>query len=280
MLRACAACLLALAAVVAAAPLHAKTIDVNPGPGTPLQEAIDAASDGDTVRVHAGIYGEAITVSKRLKLIGDAAATVTIDAGCGSGTALAVAGDAVVVKRMRIVGGTFYAIDAVNRTKLVIAETVTEDTCGGAEYGINLFQDVKVRIVGNTATGFGDAGIYVGGIPADGRVRVKRNTCTANTRGIIVEDSAPGAPGVAVQSNTTASNTSTGIFLHNSDGVRVARNTVTNNALAGIEVDATSDDNLIANNLISGSTNDVVDAGSGNCWRGNTFTTGTVPPCP
>jgi hypothetical protein len=37
---------------------------------------------------------------------------------------------------------------------------------------------------------------------------------------------------------------------------------------------------MLVRNEISGSPTDVSDAGTGNCWRNNTFTTGSVPACP
>ena len=61
---------------------------------------------------------------------------------------------------------------------------------------------------------------------------------------------------------------------------RVQGNHVLDNTTSGINVDTNSDDNVIFHNNISGSTTDVADAGTGNCWKRNTFSTGSVPPCP
>ena len=35
---------------------HAATIEVFPGPGTPLQDAISIAAAGDQIFIHAGLY--------------------------------------------------------------------------------------------------------------------------------------------------------------------------------------------------------------------------------
>lgn len=104
-----------------------------------------------------------------------------------------------------------------------------------------------------------------------------------NNRGIIAEDSADAsgrALGVRVQKVTIVSN-ATGIFVHNSDGVRIDGNIVNDargsGTTVGIEVDGTSDDNLIKGNSFVDATTDVIDNGTSNCWVGNTVGTGTVP---
>src|SRR5262249_12690450 len=46
---------------------------------------------------------------------------------------------------------------------------------------------------------------------------------------------------------------------------------------AGIHLDAASSDNGIFTNNISGYNTDVLDDGTNNCWRRNTFITGSIP---
>ena len=91
----------------------------------------------------------------------------------------------------------------------------------------------------------------------------------------------PAPKSVVVQRNDVRESGTTGIFLHNSDGIVVKGNSVTDSTGTGIEIDATSDGNRITRNTISSSgVADAVDGGSGNCWKQNVFATGTVPPCP
>ena len=286
-------------ALLAAAPARAKTIVVAPGPGTPLQDAIDAASPGDAIRLASGDYNEAIVVDKKLRLNGptNPLAPARIDAGCAASAALTIAADDVRVRHLTVTRGSFYTIDVQSRDRVILKDlTVTEVGglgCGAVEYGINVYASTNVRIercdvLGDVdgytgVAGYHDAGIYIGGIPAEANVRVKKAFSVGNNRGIILEDSTDipgGRPTVRVQQSLFSSN-ETGIFVHNSDGMRIDRN-VTNDSrgsmpAVGIELDATSDDNLISRNLFMDAAVDAVDAGASNCWQANTIESGTVP---
>jgi len=68
-------------------PIRATEWDVYPGQS--IQEAINAASPGDTIIVHAGTYNEALSIYKPLEIIGDSADTTIID---GTGLTLSSAG--------------------------------------------------------------------------------------------------------------------------------------------------------------------------------------------
>jgi parallel beta-helix repeat protein len=158
-------------------------------------------------------------------------------------------------------------------------------TCAGVEYGINVFQGTNMRIRNNRiedAAGYGDAGIYVGGTPADADLRVERNILNApNDRGIIVEDSldTPGKPIAVRVRRNEITGAGTGIFVFGSTGAEILNNVVTGGTAAGIELTANSSDNLIRGNRLEGNAPDVLDAGTGNCWRSNHYGTGSVADC-
>ncbi len=58
----------------------AATINVVPGPGTPIQTAVSAASPGDTISVAAGTYTEQVVIDKNLTLTGAGSGTTIIQA--------------------------------------------------------------------------------------------------------------------------------------------------------------------------------------------------------
>ena len=75
--------------LVTAVPAAATTITVGPG-GPPtydyasIQDAIDAASPGDTITVAAGTYAETVVIDKQLTLQGTDSASTIIDASVGT----------------------------------------------------------------------------------------------------------------------------------------------------------------------------------------------------
>jgi hypothetical protein len=85
--------------------VHAATIDVYPGAGTPLQTAINGAGIGDTIHAHAGIYKEVITISKKLIVLGDGAATTTIT-GAGLAGPVVTIDSSIATRDVSFVGFT------------------------------------------------------------------------------------------------------------------------------------------------------------------------------
>jgi parallel beta-helix repeat protein len=276
--------LAAVAAVLAgvlARPSGASTstvIEVFPGANA-IQNAVDAAHTGDVLSVHTGTYSENVLVTKdaiTIQAAGDG--PVTVDGGCVE-SSFTIRGDSTVISGLQIIGGDFYNIDYRFTQGGSVTGNRIKSTCPGAEYGVNVFDTGPLVVEGNTIQGFRDAGIYIGGIidTGSGTLITRRNDLFRNNRGIIVEDSV--GVSLVVRTNRAHDNFDDGIFLHNSDGILVQRNTVENNAYAGIELDDLSDNNLVSWNRARGNVFDLAnDGGTGNCFANNTYTTssGTI----
>ena len=81
------------------------TVDQNGGGDfTTIQEAVDAADDGDTLQVMEGTYAEHVIVNKSLLLIGSSASSCVVDAG-GDGVALLVENTDATIRDLTVTGG-------------------------------------------------------------------------------------------------------------------------------------------------------------------------------
>lgn len=254
-------------------------IEVFPGPNA-LAQALAVADPGDILNIHAGVYHEAVTVADdalTLRAAGDG--PVTVDGDCQARHVIAVRADGVQIVGLRVIGaaegfGPFPAeVDFSHVRGGRLHDSVLRDTCD-AEYGVNVFAVAgEITVSASTASGFSDAGIYVGGITsASANVMVRGNNTFANYWGIIVQDSAGGS--ISILRNKVRDNSPAGIYVPRSDGVSILNNLVMNNDQAGIHLTAESDDNLIARNTVQGHVFDLRDdGGSNNCWRNNVYTT-------
>ena len=80
-----------------------ETLDVYPGVGTPVQDAIDGAEPGNTIYVHVGLYYENLVVRKPLTLIGENRSTTVIN-GDGSGDIIKVTADGCTISGFTLQG--------------------------------------------------------------------------------------------------------------------------------------------------------------------------------
>jgi len=260
------------------APTGRTVIEVYPGPNA-LKNALTSANSGDVLHIHAGVYPEHVTINTSnltLRSAGDG--EVTVDGTCSTPTTMDVRADGTTIRGLRVIGASQNSPIEINFSRVAtgrVLNSMVEDTCGNAEYGVNVLLSHTIQVIGNTATGFGDAGIYIGAITSTqrGPLVIQGNESYGNHRGIIVENSSGGK--IRVIGNDVHDNQTTGIWITNSDRVRVESNLVQDNSYSGIELDSLSDRNVIKGNTASGHTYDLAnDAGNtGNCWVANDYTT-------
>lgn len=170
-------------------------------PGESIQEAIDRAAPGSTIRVQPGEYYESITVdTNRITLVGGDGTPATRPALDGHG----VHSDAVIVSGRDFTMSNFevrhYAgngVVAQETTNFTLKDSKLEDT---GLYGVYPVRSSFVKVQKVEVIGARDAGIYVG-----------------QSKGIVVED-------------CIAHGNVTGIEIENSVDARVERNHVYDNA--------------------------------------------------
>jgi nitrous oxidase accessory protein NosD len=292
-------------AVIVAAPSRyapAATIDVNPGAGT-LQAAIDAASDGDHLRLHPGTYSGAVRVTKRLS-IRTASPFVVIDAGCTAPVALEIAADGVIMvgnfarsgiaaPGTQVSGGTATQIRIANHSNVRLQDIgPTASECGSEQDGIEVSgSSSNVQLKYMYTTGFPGAGVHLSGLAIGAGIRFQGShhrggDMLYDGTGLLIENSAKGAglgqAGIKVERMFFTEESVAGIHVVNSDGIRIQKNDVEANApgAVGIALDATSDVNLINDNSWNpngGTDTAFVDDGSGNCGAGNNFAVASCP---
>jgi nitrous oxidase accessory protein NosD len=283
-----AAVLVMIAAVASPVAAKKRKIDVRPGPNA-ITKALARADNGDVLRLHGRRYREPVTIEESVKVVGVGKRRPLIDGECETSLTIAVRADNVRLKRLAVRGadgGPFPTeVDFRGVSGGRANNVAVRDTCD-AEYGINVFDTGPVTIVGSSARGFDDAGFYVGQVTRTpgGRVRVAQSESLGNHRGVIVENSAGGE--IVVEQSFIHDNrvpiegsTPTGVFINNSDGVRVLENEIARNGI-GLDLSPNSDRNSAVFNQLLDNTVDIRNQGTGNCGTDNAFSTGDVlPPC-
>jgi parallel beta-helix repeat protein len=285
---------IALAALAAGLTLSsaaaAETIDVKPNKPGAIQRAIDKAVRGDILRIHEGRYPGAVSVDEKLTLKrAKGERRPVIDGGCETAYTVDVESNGVSLRGLKVVGAASEFGPFPSSVNLIAVETgviddlVVGNSCGSAEYGVNVFGGGNIEITDTTATGFLDAGVYVGAITdaSRGPLIIARNEASANNRGVIVEDSF--GVDIRVIDNDLGKNrlpgvgTPSGIFVHNSDGTLIRKNRTNRNGDYGIHLDGGSDNTLLVGNVSKqNGTADFFDEGSGNCGSQNSF---SLPAC-
>lgn len=198
-----------------------ETITV-PGDYPTIQEAINAATLGDTIYVHNGTYHENVVVNKTVSLVGEDKSTTIID-GSNSSTVVYISANDVYVSgfTIRYSGLDFddNGIRLDSSSNIVISgNVITNNT-----WGIWLEQASNNAISENIIANSSDSGIYLG---ASNNSVVNGNTITNNAYGMWLERSSTNN---AIRDNIVTWNWM-GISLANtSDRNSVYENTITKN---------------------------------------------------
>ena len=162
-----------------------------------IQDAIDAAIDGDTVYVKAGVYYEHLVINKSIQLIGENAETTIIN-GNGTGQVIEIDYPATecVIQNLTITGAVY-------------------STPIQSQYGILVYEPVQIDncIINNNDVGIGILAEYA---------NVSNSIIYNNTYGIMVE-------GYGEIINNTINSNEYGIFVQADDGALVKDNEFINN---------------------------------------------------
>jgi nitrous oxidase accessory protein len=178
-----------------------------------IQEAIESASEGDTILVHPGIYHENIVVDKRLDLIG--LENPIIDAGGDyeKGPGVTIIADGMLIEGFTIMNSTNIAGDPLSGAGIMIRSN--HSTIRGNILENNYRSGIKVL------SGYNNT--------------ITNNSVRSNYEGILVADSHLNE----IAGNRIYANNGTGIFvMRDSDQNSITSNMITNNSVGVKLVDA------------------------------------------
>jgi parallel beta-helix repeat protein len=244
---------------------------------TKIQDAIYAASSGDTIYVYNGTYYEHIYISKSLTLIGENKYGTIID-GSGYGPIVEIYASYTNFTSftVRNAGWTYWERDNGIRLRRTQSSQVTDCIVLGCAYGIREIREWglggKNLIIGNTVSDCTEIAIGSSHESSIGNI-VANNTITNSSTGIyfnypyniqVIGNTISNMTGevrygihfqVGGSNNTVVGNTvmgytDYGIAIRYADKNLVSENTLSNN-FYGIELSQSSSDNTVTGNDVS-----------------------------
>ncbi|UCH89201.1 MAG: right-handed parallel beta-helix repeat-containing protein [Thermoplasmata archaeon] len=245
-------------------------VDINGGGDyTKIQDAINKANSGDTIRVWAGTYYENVVVNRTVTLIGNGTGNTTINGG-GTGDVVYVSSNWVNITRFTLTNSGSFSREAGIKLINVKNCYIANNNCSlNNRLGITIDSTCSyIRIENNTCNNNLYPGI--GAFTSSSHIIIKNNTCLSNSNGIVL---GPLTNNNSIENNTCNSNNfygidlvrstcnliknntcnlnSEGIWLDTSSWNIVKNNTCNENKQDGILLKSSSSSNKIINNTIS-----------------------------
>ena len=213
---------------------------------TKIQDAIDAAGEGDTIRVWEGTYEENVVVDKTVNLVGNGSEETTIDGG-GSDVVVKITVDWVNIREFHISNGN-YGIYLLSSSNCAI----TDNTCSSnTEEGIYLSSSSYNSLENNTMNENGIS--IVGSSLENWNLHTIKTTNAVNGKPVyyyknVSGFTVPSGAGQVILANCTwinvenqnCSNGSVGILVGYSSNITITNNTCSSNYY-GIRLRSSSD---------------------------------------
>jgi len=240
-----------------------------PGNYTKIQDAIDDASDGDTVFVYSGVYYETIFLNKQIDLIGEDKETTILDGERPWGYAwnniriydteyVTVSGFSIlncdlsegagvyssadnVIIHDNVFSNMYQGIELYSAYGVTISENIIENN---ADNGIHILFSFDNFVIGNTIIANGDDGVS---IDRSSGIVISENSIKNNVGDGVSSSDSP----YSIISSNEVINNKCGIRLSNSFDNSIVGNVVSHNKYNGIYLTGGSSYNVIADNRIA-----------------------------
>jgi parallel beta-helix repeat protein len=193
-----------------------------PGNYTRIQDAVDNASDGDTVFVFNGLYYENVIVNKAIRLLGESQTGTVIDGRENNGSVVTIFAPGVTLSRF------------------------TLQNCGDISNAAEIFigsddNQIIENTMNCTTTPHGEEGVWC--LNSSGNT-IERNTIQNHYYGIWLEYCAD----TTISNNTIMNNGEWGIIIGNTKDTTISHNALTKNK-GGIYLRDSSNNTLSRNSI-------------------------------
>ena len=216
------------------------------GSGTPIQSAVTAADNGDSIYVYNGSYYENVDVNKRLTLEGEGADVVIVHTVSSSDQVIEVTVDYVSISGFTVTGTRGSSYKPAIYLNNVHHCNIYDNIASNSQFGIYLSSSSNNVLQNNTANSnlYYDSGCGIYLSSSSNNV-LQNNTASDNCRGIYLYQSS---------NNTLESNTvnnclgdGCGIALSGSSNNTLTNNIVYSNRYYGIYLYQSSNNTLESN---------------------------------
>jgi len=206
---------------------------------TVIQDAIDDASDGDTVFVYnySSPYYEHLIVNKSIFLIGEERSTTVID-GVSIGNVVQLSSDWITLSNFTIQNsGTGYGIKILNHNNYILGNIIISNWVGIGIFGFNN------TIINNIICENNRQGI----ISSGSNTKIVNNSVKFNgsPTSIYINDSSNSI----IINNNIIENKYDGIFINSSDNNSINNNTIFGNLGTGISLEFCENNYIINNDI-------------------------------
>lgn len=235
-----------------------------------IQQAIDNASDGDIIRVYAGVYRENVMVNKKLNIIGNGSANTTID-GIG-GIVVTIASGYTNFSGFKITNGTsgIYVISSFN--------TIEKNNISSNVNGIFSSSSFNNYFMENTLCLNTQRGVW---LASSNNNTIENNIIKSNDWDCILMQNSNGN---IISNNSLVQNQYSGVDMIKCSNNYIIGNSISNNREQGILMADGSCRNTIAKNIISYNGGELDDFGiyivresNDNLIYGNSFIRNGLP---